>query len=98
MIHLSWDWTIFWAIAFDGILTGFVIGPQSWPMRNAARIRPPVALALAMGLSIGAAFFLPLAAFRIAAGGVAELQATVLYVVFAMTGSVGLWVRGVTVR
>lgn len=93
MIHLSWDWTIFWAIVFDGVLTGFVLGPQSWPMRAEARIPPPVALALAMGLSIGAAFFMPLAVFRIMTGGVAELQATVLYLVFAVTGTVGLWAR-----
>lgn len=93
MIHLTWDWTVFSGVLISGLLTGFVLGPQSWPLRAAEHIRPPVALAFVMGLSVGAAFFVPLAVFRIVAGLTAELQATVLYVVFCCTGSLGLALR-----
>lgn len=98
MIHLIWSWPVFTAIVVSGLLTGFVFGPQAWPMRATAHIRPPVALALVMGLSVGAAFFVPLAVFRIVSGQTAELQATVLYFCFCVSGAFGLWIRGRTMR
>jgi hypothetical protein len=98
VIQLTWDWSIFWAIVVSGALTGFVLGPQSWPLRQAEHIPPPALLALVMGLSVDAAFFLPLAVLRYLTGHTVELQATVLYAVYAVLGSVGLWLRGRLVR
>lgn len=96
MIQLTWEWSIFWGIVIDGLLTGFILGPQSWPMRQAEKLKPPVLLALVMGLSVGASFFLPLAVFRYATGHTVELQATVLYLAFALAGTGGLWLRSRT--
>ena len=98
MIHLTWDPHVAAGIAVSGLLVGFFIGPQAWPLRLVAKERPPVALATILALTIWAAFFGSLAAFRLASGRVAELEATVLYLVFIAAGACGLWIRSRFIR
>lgn len=93
MIHLTWDWWTFFGMALVGGICGALIGPFMWPRRMSNHEKPPMAVALVVGLVSVFPFVVFLATLRIMRGGTAELEASVLLMTYTVAGIVGLALR-----